>query len=105
MDIEQLQNKIIELERKVAILERQALKLPLSPASAGALNQSFISTLFDKFNVRILNLLDGKLNVQRLFLTTGNAVNPTVEGEIVYHSTTPSLKIFLGGTVKTFTIV
>lgn len=87
-----LPKRITELENQVKALQGLILKLPLSPAAIGALNQAFINSNFDKFEVR------------RLLLSTGQAVNPTKEGEIVYHSTTPSLKIMLNGAVKTITV-
>ena len=86
-----------ELLKRIELLEKkmnqmETLKLPLSPTVMGAINQAFISYFFNKFNVR------------RLLLTAGNAVDPVVEGEVVYHSTTPSIKVMLGGTVKTITV-
>lgn len=83
-----MEERIKKLEERIAKLESKQF----SNISMGELNQAMIPYYFNKFNVR------------RLLLTTGNAVNPTVEGEIVYHSTTPSIKVLLNGTVRTINV-
>jgi len=86
-----LQQKINELEQRIKTLENSSLSFPISPSGAGSLNQSFISSFFERFNVR------------RLFFTTGQSVNPSVEGEMVYHESSKTLKVRLGNIVRTIT--
>lgn len=84
-----------ELQQRIEKLEQQQLTLPIDVASMQALNQAFIS---NKFNAVLTD---------SIFLTTGNSVNPTKEGQIVYHENggTQQLRIFIDGVVKTFTLV
>lgn len=84
--------KIDDLEKRIQKLEENSIKFPIDVKFLQALNQAYIAGVFDRFNVG------------RLVLTPGNAVNPSQEGEIVFHATTPSLKVLLGGVVKTITV-
>jgi len=86
-----MEQKIIELENRIKELENKTLSFPISPAGAGSLNQSFLSSFFDRFNVK------------RLFLTTGQSTNPSVEGEVVYHESSKTLRVRLNNAVRTIT--
>jgi len=86
----ELTRKVEELTTWKAERMRQQLSLPLDPSSIEVLNQAFINSNFSKFEVK------------RLILTAGATDDPAVEGELVYHGTTPSIKVLLG-TVKTIT--
>lgn len=90
--IQELQQQIDELKKKV---ETQQLYLPIDIPSMQALNQALIS---NKFN---------RVMTDSVFLTTGNSVNPSIEGQVVYHnnSGSPVLKVYINGAVKTFTVV
>lgn len=84
--------KFQELENKIKLLERMLLKMPLDPQALGALNQALISGDIEQINIR------------RVILRKNGATNPIKEGEIIYHDTTPSLKVLLGGVVKTINV-
>ncbi len=93
--VQQLEERILKLEQLLAEEKKAretAVNETFTPSWMGMLRELFKAFYFDKFNVR------------RLLLTTGQAVNPSVEGEIVYHSTTTSIKVYLNGAVKTFTV-
>ncbi len=87
-----MDKRIQQLEKRIAELEAKLGREQFDNTSMGKLNQAMIPYYFNKINVR------------RVFLTTGNAVNPSQEGEVVYHSTTPSIKVMLNGVVRTFTV-
>lgn len=88
-------DKYAELQKRIEKLEAQQLQLPIDVASMQALNQAFISNKFDS------------ILVDSIFLTTGNSINPSKEGQIVYHENggTQQLKVFIDGAVKVFTLV
>lgn len=87
-----MEEKIAQLESRIAQLEKDSVKFPIDIVFLRALNEAYIAGAFDQFNVK------------RLVLTPGQAINPALEGEIVFHKTTPSLKVLLGGVVKTITV-
>lgn len=88
-------DKIQELEERIAKLEKQPLQLPVEPSSMRAITEGLR-------NVRI-----PRVYADNIFLTTGNSIDPTTEGQIVYHENagTQILKIYIDGAVKTFTLV
>lgn len=82
-------NQLIEWQKE---MKRQQLSMPIDEASMQALSQS------------LLNVIMEKVNVRSIVFTTSEATNPTIEGQMVYHGTTPSIKVLLGGVVKTITV-
>lgn len=88
-----MEERIKKLEEKVAKLEKESIKFPLDIVFMQALSQAMISFGFDKIRVRRVILTPSRLTT-----------NPAEEGEVLYHGTTPSIKIYIAGAVKTFTI-
>lgn len=82
-------NQLLEWQKE---MKRQQLKMPIDEASMQALSQA------------LLNVIMEKVNARSIVFTTNEATDPTTEGQMVYHSTTPSIKVLLGGVVKTITV-
>jgi hypothetical protein len=78
-----------KLEQEVETLKKQSFKFPLDPTGLGALNQSFFPYNFDKFNVT------------NLHLKTGNSIEPSVNGQVVYNENagTPQLQAMIDDVV------
>lgn len=87
-----MEERIKKLEDKIAELERQQLRLPIDTPSMKAITEGFRT-------VRV-----PRIYVDNIFLTTGNSVDPSTEGQIVYHENggTQVLKVYIDGAVKTF---
>ncbi len=90
-EIEQLKREIAELQKWKEDKERQQLSLPLDPASLQILSQALISGQIDK------------VILKSLFLKTNASDEPLVDGQIVYKKSTETLKVMLGGVLKTIT--
>lgn len=82
-------NQLLEWQKE---MKRQQLSMPIDEASMKALSQA------------LLNVIMEKINARSIVFTTNEATDPTFEGQMVYHSTTPSIKVLLGGTVRTITV-
>lgn len=80
---------ITKIAEDLELLKTQVFKLPLDPTGMGALNQAFLTSEFDKFNVTQLNL------------RTGNSLQPNVNGQIIYNENggSPQLQAMIGGVV------
>ena len=93
-EIQQLKTQMAELLKWKKEREAKQLKLPLDYTSERILNESFRTVTFHTMNITNSNI------------TTGNSIDPSKEGQIVYHENggTPLLKIYIGGAVKTFTV-
>lgn len=87
---EEMIRKVDELYKWMQDRKRQQLTLPLDIASVSVLNEAFRSRYFDVVKTR------------ELFLKPGFSVNPSVEGQIVYHenSGTQEIRAYVDGAVK-----
>lgn len=98
MKPEEMQKEIQSLKAQVASLlewkksqEQNQLKLPVGVSSVQALAQSLVDQPLPK------------INVKSIFLKTGFSDEPRVDGQIVYKESTDTLRVMLGGVLKTIT--
>jgi len=91
--VRELAPKVDKLLQWMEERKRQQLSLPLDVPSISVLNEAFKTRYFDVVKTR------------ELFLKPGFSVNPSSEGQILYHenSGTQVVKIYLDGAVKTIT--
>ncbi len=84
-----MEERLQQFERDLAELKKAVFKLPLDPSGIGALNQAFLPSNFDKFNVT------------NLHLKTGNEIEPSVNGQVVYNENagTPQIQAMIDDAV------
>lgn len=84
-----MEERLAQLERELNEIKKAVFKLPLDPSGIGALNQAFLPNNFDKFNVT------------NLHLKTGNEIEPSVNGQVVYNENagTPHIQAMIDDVV------
>lgn len=73
LEFERMKREIAELRRWKEQKTQQQLSMPLDNASLGVLNDAFYRYEFDR--IKLINL----------FFRTGNAQNPTENGQMTYY--------------------